>query len=190
MHLSQALTFFSRPGLLLTLCLSLTGCGQDTSLIAAVPVLLGGAAVAGLGYLVGEQADIELPLREGTPLIVLGQVRALHFQLRLPQGTPLRQEVKISAHPPGIVEVLDPVFYTDETIAGLKPAVDQEDKRVERYQNVRIPRLKGIAVGQTQIRIEALGTVRVQNVQVVVPDVSQTVGQNNQSPSPALSVTP
>lgn len=152
-------------------CAGLSGCGQDTSLLATVPILLGGAGIAGLGYLVGEQADIELPVREGMPLIVLGQVKALHFQLRLPEGTPLRQEVRVTASPPGIVEVLDPVFYTDETIAGLTPT--EEEERVQRYHNVRIPRLKGISVGQAQIRIEALGTVRTQTVQVVVPDVSK-----------------
>ncbi|MEZ0373926.1 MAG: hypothetical protein ACAI44_32845 [Candidatus Sericytochromatia bacterium] len=154
---------------LITLPLGLTllgACGQDS--LIPLGAIASGAAVGGIGYLLGDRPEIELPAREDLPSIGLGEVKVLHFQLRIPEKVPLHQQVKITASPGDIIEVLDPVFYIDDSVTGL-PVVQGEEDRVQRIWQKTSPRLKGLKLGKAEIRIEALGTSQHLQVQVVTP---------------------
>lgn len=147
-------------------CLGLSGCGPDgASLWTVVPILAGGAAIGGIGYLVGDRSDIELSSETRRLNLSVGQLKVLHFQLRLSQGTDLSQKVTISAEPADAVEVLDPEFTIAASIQGLANLA-KPDERVLRYQNINLPRIRALKPGRAVVRINALNSSRSIEVEI------------------------
>lgn len=152
--------------------ISLQSCSSD-SLIPASAMILGGVAVGGAGYLLGNRPEIEIPSQEGSVFLELGKPKALHFQLRIPSQVSLDQNIRISADPADVVEVMEPVLNIASSIEGL-PDLQDAAHTYPLFRNKEHPLLKGLKLGKAKVRIEALGSWREVEVQVINPIADET----------------
>ncbi|PKL76041.1 MAG: hypothetical protein CVV27_12325 [Candidatus Melainabacteria bacterium HGW-Melainabacteria-1] len=153
---------------LLCALMLLCGCGsQGAELWLVAPIFVGGAAIGGIAYAISDRPELELSDETQRLQLQVGEIKVLHFQVRMPETASPAQKIHLSVTPAGRLELLDPVLKIEDVIAGL-PVLTSQAEGILRYRNTAVPRVKGLQPGMVRVEIKAFGSTRSLDLEVVL----------------------